>query len=151
MEADRYKHNHKLFILCMICLLMSLALFSLSLFVLPYLIWGWHYNVPEFVFTLNEWLIEYYSFTPAGAKAMVFFLLFIPAMITGFISYITSNLIENKVLDIQHVKTPDENKAPRELKESLGLAVKIIMMIALVIIVMFIIQWLITVPVTPQE
>ena len=151
MEADRYKQNHKLFILCMICLLMSLTLFSLSLFILPHLIWGWHYNVPAFVFDLNEWLIEYHSFTQAGAKVMVFLMVFIPALITGFISYITSNMIENKVLHIHDEKDTDENKVPLELKETFSLSMKILLLIVLVLVVMFLVQWLITVPVTPQE
>lgn len=100
---------------------------------------------------ITEWLVESYSLTQAGAKTMVFFMFFIPALITGFISYITSNMIENKVLDIHPVKTAIEPKTNRELKETFGLAAKIIMMIALVIVVMLVIQWLITVPVTPQE
>lgn len=151
MEADRYKQNHKLFIFCMICLLMSLTLFGLSLFILPHFIWGWHYNVPGFVFDLTEWLIEYHSFTSAGAKIMVFLIVFIPALITGFISYITSNYIENKVLDIHEEKNTDEINAPLELKETFSLSMKILLLIVLVVIVMFLVQWLITVPVTPQE
>lgn len=151
MEADRYKQNHKLFIFCMICLLLSLSLFSLSLFILPHFIWGWNYNVPEFVYDLTQWLIEYHAFTETGAKIMVFLMVFIPALITGFISYITSNMIENKVLEIPETTNPDENKVPLELKETFSLSMKIILLIVLVIIVMFLIQWLITVPVTPQE
>lgn len=151
MEADRYKQNHMLFIFCMICLLICLTLFSISFYILPHLIWGWHYNVPEFVFSIMEWLTEFYSFTDAGARTMIFFMFFIPALITGFISYIASNIIENKVLGIQPAKTPIEPKKTGELKETFGLAAKIIMLIALVIVVMLVIQWLITVPVTPQE
>jgi hypothetical protein len=115
------------------------------------MIWGWHYNVPAFVFDMSEWLIEYHSFTTTGAKIAVFLMVFIPALITGFISYITSNMIENKVLDIHEEKTIEENKVPLELKETFSLSMKIILLIVLVIIVMFLVQWLITVPVTPQE
>lgn len=151
MEADRFKQNNILFITCMICLILSLSLFTVGFYILPYLIWGWNYSVPSFTLTWTEWLKDNYSLSQAKANAMVFFMLIIPAFITGIISYITSNRIENAILGISDEKLPQQNAVSHDLKESMSFTAKILVLIVLVVIGVLIVEWIITVPTPPPE
>ena len=151
MEADRFKQNNILFITCMICLILSLSLFTVGFYILPYLIWGWNYSVPSFTLTWTEWLKDNYALSQAKANAMVFFMLIIPALITGIISYLTSNRIENAILGISQEKIPEQYVASNELKESMSFTAKLLMIIVLVIIAVLIVEWMITVPTPPPE
>lgn len=151
MEADRFNQNHTLFIICMICLVISLSLFTLAFYVVPFMIWGWHYSVPEFVFTWSQYFVETYGYTQAGSYGLVFLMLFVPALIAGLISYVCSNFIENRVLDLNVEPPPEAEKPPRQIKETLGLTMKVLILIALIVGVIVLMQWLFLPGASPEE
>lgn len=153
MEADRarYQNNSKLFIICMICLMISLSLFTIAFYIVPYLVWGWHYSVPGFILMWREGFVEHYAWSRKAASFGVFSLFFIPALITGIISWFTSNKIENNALGIalekSHQKQPDNH----ELSDTFLLTVKIIILSLLAIGVLFFIEWLLTSPLSVRS
>lgn len=49
MEPDRYQYNHKLYVIGITCLILALGLILYSFYILPFLLWELHYDVPEFV------------------------------------------------------------------------------------------------------
>jgi hypothetical protein len=149
MEIDRYQHNHKLFITSMICLVLSLSLFVFSFYILPNFIWDWDYDIPEFLYTWQAWFVDHYNFSDRGAKIIVFLICFIPALITGFISYLTSNRIDNEVLGLVPERLPGENEPSHEIKETFSFTVRLIFIIILVLVVLFFVEWLLATP--PQE
>lgn len=148
MEADRarYQNNSKLFITCMICLMASLSLFAFAFYILPYLIWGWHYSVPGFILMWREEFVDSYAWSNSKASMAVFSLFFIPALITGIISWFTSNKIENNVLGIALTESNHQQLDSHELGDSFRLVAKIIMSSLLAIAVLFFIEWLLTSP-----
>lgn len=148
IDKERYQHNSKLFIISLICLVLSLCFFSFAFYILPNLLWDWDYDIPEFVYTLRQWVIDNYNFSEGHAKITVFLTFFIPALVTGFISYFTSNKIENEVLGITPEKMPGENEPSREMKETFSFSLKLFLTIILVLIVLFFVEWLLA---TPQQ
>lgn len=151
MENDRFTQNRKIFTICMISLLLSLSLFAFAFYILPNLLWDWNYDVPEIIFTWRMWFVNSYGFSERRAKGIIFLIFFIPALITGMISYFTSNQIENEILGVVKEKAVEENVVVTDFKETLMFILKLIAVVLLVIICVFLIEWLLTVPPPPKE
>ncbi|MCA0404075.1 MAG: hypothetical protein LCH30_09810 [Proteobacteria bacterium] len=147
MEDDRYQQNSKLFITGLICLLFSLSLCAMGLYVLPYLLFGWNYSVPGFVITFREWLKESYAYSDFGSAMVTFLSFLVPGLICGFISYYASNHIDNQIFGIQPEKKESSVDMKKEVKESLGFGLQLFLLIVLVIIAVFAVQWLVAPPV----
>lgn len=148
MENDRYQQNSKLFVIGLICLLISLSLFAFGLYILPYLLWNWSYNVPEFVFVWREWLKETYNFSDSGASWSMILIFIIPAIITGFISHLASNRIDNQIYGVEQEKSTSMPEIKKDIRESLGFGFKIFLLIILVLVAVALVQWLVA-PTTP--
>jgi len=146
MDPDRFQQNSKLFILGLVSLLVCLSLLTFGLYILPFLLWKWNYDVPALVLQLREWFKDSYDFSEIGASWMVFLIFIIPALICGYISQWSSNYIEKKMY---HLDNPDPEKTKeiqKDLKESMSLGLKITLLIILVIIAVTIVQWLLAPP-----
>lgn len=142
MEPDRYKTNNKLYISGIIFLIVALSLFSFSLYIVPFLLWELHYDVPEMITNLITLFEDKYEYSTVSSKLLVWIIFFIPSLITGYVAYYISNRLDNQ---IYRTETPEryEEKMPvseeisRQVRESAGLGLKIILlMIAIVIIVL---------------
>lgn len=145
METPRYDVNHGLFIIGLLSLVTSLALIVFSLYLLPFLLWGWHYNVPEFIsFWVNHY-VEQHKFTPYGASIFVFLHFFIPGLLAGFIAYLCSNRIDDTIYGLHQSSSGSilSSGLRSETRESLGLGLKILILLLLVILGAGIIEWLI--------
>lgn len=135
--------NNKLFIFGIICLVISLGLLFFSLYILPYLIWEFNYDVPDFIITLiSNYQDNYYSLT--ASKTIVWLYFFIPAVFFGFVSYFVSNYIDKHTPELQN---PEEEEQKQEsnlnresLKESASLGGKLIAIIILIFVVVLIMQ-----------
>ena len=149
MEPDRYQQNSKLFIIGIICLLLSLSLFAYSLYILPYLLLGWVYDVPEFIMSWQEWLKQEYNFSELSAAWLIFLTFIIPALLCGYISYRTSNEVDNEIYGIVPEKTETEQQETSNVRETLGFGFKVILLIILVLVVVSLLEWLLTVPPPP--
>lgn len=149
MEQDRYQQNSKLFIIGLICLLSSLSLFFFSLYIMPYLIWSWSYNVPGFIISLREWLKQSYNYTNSGASWLIISTFLIPAIICGWVSYRASNSIDNEIYGIKREKISIEysEELKRDVQETFSFGSKLFLLIILVIVAVLVIQWVIAPPV----
>ncbi|HAT8087920.1 TPA: hypothetical protein JA315_09275, partial [Legionella pneumophila] len=63
MEHSGYDNNGKLSIMGIICLIIFLVLFFFSVFIMPFLIWELHYNVPDFVSNMIAYLEDTYYYS----------------------------------------------------------------------------------------
>lgn len=148
MEPDRYQQNKFLFILGMACLVLSIGLFLFSMYLLPYLIWNWYYDLPEFISTLNHWLVEQKGLQDSTASWAVFLIFFIPALLLGIIADIASNRIDNKVCGIKPEEIATAPGPEKKWGESTKLGLKIMYLIILVIVAIAVLQWIISTPIT---
>ncbi|KTD00312.1 hypothetical protein OQJ19_16245 [Fluoribacter gormanii] len=152
MEQDRFSSNSKLYILGMICLVLCLGLFFFSLYILPFLAWGLNYNVPEVILTLLSSLQDDYNYTVGASKLIVWLIFFVPGLITGLISYFVSNYIDNNIykseLNIkEEQESPSTKQIGKEIKESAGFGLKILGLMILIVIAIFLLQYLIQITV----
>ncbi|KTD75072.1 hypothetical protein [Legionella waltersii] len=135
--------NDKLFILGIICLVLALGLLFFSLYILPYIIWEFNYDVPDFILTMINDYQGNYSYSQGSSKAIVWLYFFIPSLIFGYISYYISNYIDKNAQDLQN-PTEEESKEPTKnkesLKESASLGIKLLSIIVLIFAVVFILQ-----------
>jgi hypothetical protein len=144
MEYDRFASNSKLYVLGMICLIVCLALFFFSLFILPYLIWGLNYDIPVFIMSFLYYLQDEYEYSIGASKIIVWLAFFVPCLITGIISEFVSNFIDSNIdkEDIQkHVVT--EKKISGQVKESVQFGLKILSLMIVIIILILFLQFLV--------
>lgn len=102
MEADRYQQNHMLYIFGMICLSTSLAFLLFSFFTFPHLLFGWHYDVPEFITFWRVWLISNFAIGLKHASWIIAFILFIAGLLFGVGAYTASTRIDNAIYGINN-------------------------------------------------
>lgn len=148
MEKDRFSNNHKLYILGLVCLVLCLGFLFFSLFILPFLIWQLNYNVPDFISAILNLFQEEYGYSDESSKTIVWLIFFIPGVITGLISYLVSNYIDNQIYKPE-VESEDneENLRNREKKqarrESAVFSLKILGLMILFVFLIFLFQYLI--------
>jgi hypothetical protein len=141
MEYERFGGNSKLFIFGIICLVISLGLLFFSLYILPYFLFEWSYNIPDFILNLLAKYQDDYHYTLAGSKFVVWMMFFVPCVITGLISYFITRHLESKMYgpDITPVEEQPQNEGEiqKQIKESASLGGKIIgLMIAIVVVIL---------------
>jgi hypothetical protein len=143
MEADRFKHNQKYYIIGIICLIIGLTLLAFSLYIFPYVVFNWHYSVPYIVPIFRNILQVNYNLTMSAAGWLIFLGLFFTAIIMVVIAEILSNKIDG---EIHHIYIEEANSSQTEsvdvgAEESSGLVFKIIMIIVLVFVASEFFQW----------
>jgi p-aminobenzoyl-glutamate transporter AbgT len=146
MEQDRFKMNSKLYVLGMICLVLSLGLFFLSLYILPYLIWQLHYKMPTFILDLLAKFEDDYNYSIRASRFIVWLLFFIPSLITGCISYFVSNYIDNQIYEPKANEFEDQvssQEVGKEIKESASFGLKILGLMVLIVIIILLLQFVI--------
>jgi hypothetical protein len=145
MESDRYQQNSKLFIIGILCLFGSIACIGFGLYIAPPLFWGIHYAIPEFPYTAANYLQEEYHLTAIGSIWLVFLSFIVPGLLMGLIAYLISNRIDNAIYHIEPESRPEtETEDPLKLRESTGLGLKVIGLMVIMLILIFLLQWLIT-------
>lgn len=148
MEYSRYQPHKKLFVMGIICLLASISLLLFSVYILPYLIWGLHYEMPGFIVDGVEYFRYVHKYSVAASSVILFMLFFIPGLIMGFIAYKIANLIDDELYGF---KQPEEHQLmtpeiKQSIKESVGFGVRILMAIVVVLILFIFAEWLIYIP-----
>lgn len=150
MEQDRFQKNHKLFILGLFSLVVSLSLFALSFYIMPNLIFGWHVDTPEFIINTVQWLQYTYNYTSAAASKIVFLFVFLLALFFAGVAYFCSNRIDNQIYstELESIKPP--NNAEKGTKEDgLRLTLKILFFTLLIFAAAALFEWFIYTP--PQQ
>lgn len=153
MEYDRFQENSVLFVIGIIALLLSLSLLAFAFYILPFLLFNWVYDVPEFISIWREWLRFEYKFTTVGASWFILLMLLIPALICGYISYYASNYIDNRLHNIVPEKKvySRKNQISRDIRETLKLVLKVLVLIILVLVGISLIQWFLAIPTPVAE
>ena len=129
----------------MLSLFLSLGLLALSFYLMPYLLFHWQYDLPQFVLESTLWVQTAYGYSEMLAERYVFLVLFGLAMLCVFIAVYASNTIDGQLL---HVKPSDKVLEPRvslPRKESTLLFFKIIILIGSVFVLAALIEWLISI------
>ncbi|HAT1849534.1 hypothetical protein SCR15_03930 [Legionella pneumophila serogroup 1] len=145
MGHNWYDNNSKLSVMGIICLIIFLVLFFFSLFIMPFLIWELHYNVPDFVSNMIAYLEDTYYYSSPVTKALVWLTFFIPCLITWYFSYYISRSIDKKNLlkdaNIDEEQSKEISSVTNEqIKESASLGFKILILMAAIILIIFILQ-----------
>lgn len=145
MEQDRYSNNNTLYILGIISLILALSLFFFSMYILPFLVWSLHYDVPDFISSMITYFEDAYFYSDNTSKVLTWLIFFIPSFIAGYISYYISNYIDDQILGFAKKLDPEEAKEvsieiQQDVKESLGLAAKIIILMILIIVIILLLE-----------
>jgi len=142
MEPDRFRQNQKHYIIGILCLVTSLGLFALSLYILPFLAFGWHYGVPDFIPIWSNDVREAYDLSQVAASWLIFLVLFLPAVVLAIIADVLSNRIDSQIHGIP-LKEPVKKAAKSVVhtKDSMGLVFKIVAIMILVFIAAQFFQW----------
>jgi len=151
MENDRYKQSPALYITGIISLVISLTLFAFTAYILPYLIFEWRYDIPEFIAHWHHGLQLKHAFSEAAASWLIFLFFFLLACLSGIVAYYASNHVDNAIYGIEPepVEKPEEVRV--ELTEGTRLVFKIIFLILVVIIAAIVFELLLYIPpVSPQ-
>lgn len=77
-----------------ICLVLSLGLLFFSLYIIPFLLWNLSYNVPDFLLQSISFFEDDQGYSYSTSRFIVWLCIFIPGLITGYVSYIISHYIE---------------------------------------------------------
>ncbi|HHL3494055.1 TPA: hypothetical protein ACQ53F_002923 [Legionella pneumophila] len=145
MDNSWYDDNSKLSVMGIICLIIFLVLLFFSLFIMPFLIWELHYNVPDFVSRMIAYLEDTYYYSSPVSKILVWLTFFIPSLITGYFSYYISqnidkkNLLKDANIDEEQSKEAS-SETNKQIKESASLGFKILILMASIILIIFLLQ-----------
>lgn len=137
MEQDRYEQNHVLFIVGLISLISCLGLLLFTLFMLPHLVFGWHYAVPEFISYFREWIVSTYGLNISQARLVVFGILSTLVLLSGYISYYASTQIDDKLYTLKTPIVEDPPKSTKKLSQSTKESIRYFLIVLGVIIIVF--------------
>lgn len=156
LEQDRYQLNPKLYTFGMIMLMLFWFFLLMAFYIVPFLVWGLHYDVPEFVIAWQLYIQDEFDLTLSNAKWFTFLTFAIPAVICMFISWLISIYIDNKIVhDIEEKEqtsvpidqAPDKRPLlERPVGQELSFASKIFILMVVAVVILFLVEWLITSP-----
>lgn len=134
MEQDGDQKNNVFFIIGMISLVICLSLLALTLYLLPNLVFGWHYDVPEFVSTWKGWLQSDYDYSDSAAAYLLLLTLFIPALICALITHLSTRVMDNQIYKADEEENPDAvNEVVEEAK---GLGYKLLRILGICLLIL---------------
>ncbi len=145
MEYDRLSSDNKIFFFGIFCLVLCLGFVLFSLYILPYMIWNLHYDIPAVILNLLAKLVDDYHYTSTSSKIMVWLLFIVPGLISGFISYLVSHYIDSQnglEPPIEEQEKLDHAQIKKEIKESANLGLKILSLMIGVVLIIFFIEYL---------
>jgi len=143
MEEDRYQKHHVLYIIGLLSLVASLSLFAFTLYILPYLVFGWRYDAPGFIHLWKELLIVKYHFSSSAASQIIGVPFFLLALVFAFIANFSSNRMDNEIYSTELAVENKEQNTRKSPNESIALVLNILLIIVLVFVGAELFQWLI--------
>jgi hypothetical protein len=127
MEPDRYQENHGLYIIGLICFLISTTLSLFVLYMLPHLLFGWRYDVPEFITYFREWIIANLEIGPLYASWCIFFFLLLLAALFAWVAHYATQQLDHVVPDLNLAdKTNKSLRFSKKPKQTTHILLKII-------------------------
>ncbi len=107
MEPRRFQANPKAYCFGMLCMVSAFVFFTYAFYLLPYLLWDWHYDIPDFVLRwMHDWARDE-GWRRGTLGWMVFFIFFIPGLLSTLGAKYFSAQTERQFL------LPEEAKVPR--------------------------------------
>lgn len=146
MEPDRYQCNRQLYIFGMLCLLISAGALLFFFYTAPNLVFGWHYDVPEFLAFWRVFLVLDFGLTENAASRFIALFLLMIAILFGCGAYYASTRLDNLIYGIDMQSASRPRLLTPELKESLNFFIKALGLIALFLGAIILFQWLIYIP-----
>ncbi len=134
MEPDRYQQNHKLYITGFVCLIISMAFFGVGAYIIPRVVFGLNYNIPEFIFNRIYWIHTAYEVSEKSAGWLVLLIFFSCGFFFTLVTYISSNHIDHEIYPVE-TEVVEEKKHGMKLRETRSLVLKIMLGVGLVFIV----------------
>lgn len=140
LEPDRYHKHHGRYILGMICLVLSLTFITITLYVFPFLVFNWHYTLPDWLANLIVWGLDRiqrrYLTSSVQAARLIFYICCLATLFVTILARYLSNKIDN---DIYHVD--DKKLSPATDYDVLGLFLKLFTLIVVIFIAARLFQW----------
>lgn len=148
MEQDRYQENHVLFIVGLISLLLCLGLLFFTLFMLPHLLFGWRYDVPEFISYVREWISSGFGLSSRQASSVIFVFFSIWVFVFGLVAYYASSRIDNKIYSIGQFTKENTAKPSKKLSQGMKESLRFFLLVLGILIIAFAatfgFQWMIS-------
>ena len=143
MEPDRFQHSPKVYIVGLISMIISMALFGLGAYIFPNIAFGLVYRIPDFIFESVNLVQVAYDLNERKAGWLVLVIIFFLGLIASIITYAVSNRIENGIYAIQPEKV--EQKSSEKWTETGPLILKISFILGVIFISAKLFQWVITI------
>ena len=144
MEPDRFQHNPKVYIIGLLSMIASMALFGLGAYTLPNIAFGLSYRIPEIIYNWISWVHIAYDVTEKKAGWMVLIIIFILGLASSLVTYSISNRIETEMYAIK----PEKEQAHAESntwRETAPFVFKMLFILASVFIGAKLFHWVITI------
>ncbi len=146
MEPDRFQQNQKFYIIGLVCLLIGMALFGTSAYILPRVAFGLNYKIPAFIFDWTHWVRVAYGVSEKSAGWLIFGIFSLLGFLFSIVTHILSNHIDKQIYAIEE---PEKTvvtvmKPNTAMKESGPLVLRMILIIACIFIITKIFHWVIS-------
>jgi hypothetical protein len=143
MEPNWNQQNNKLFIVGMIFLVLSLMLLAYTMYLSPYLLLNWKYDVPESVVSLQNILSVKWETTERTASVVMFLVL---VAVSGALIWIAHKLSNR----MEHTENPTEQSEPerdyKRTKETMSVLAKLVVWIVVIFVAALVLQWIMYTP-----
>ena len=144
MEPDRFQHNPKVYIIGLLCMIISMALFGLGAYALPNLAFGLNYSIPSIIYNWMSWIHIAYDLTEKQAGWLVLLVIFILGFVASIVTYAISNRIETEMYSIEPAREEVHQKS-KQWREVGPLVLKISFILAIIFISAKLFQWVLTI------
>lgn len=141
MEADRYEQNHKSYVIGIISLLLCLSLFSVTAYIMPYLIFNWRYSVPDFILDLRFYIMTTWDLGLNQASWYVFLIFFVSSCISSIVAYFLSNKIDSEIHGIEKKPRIVKRVRRRTNKSTASILLRVLVVLCLVFIASQLFEW----------
>lgn len=149
MDRSRLGQSPTVYVLGMIALVLSIGMFLFGAYLVPNLLLGVKYAIPEFVAHLRHWLHLEYQLTDSEAEFYIVLGFFSVGALSAILAYKASNHIDNKLYLEKEIQ-PDESENSENMnsndEKTVSLTIKIIIWILVAIMVVSLLEWLIYIP-----
>ncbi len=145
MEPDRYQLNQKYYVVGLVCLVISMLLFGIGAYILPYIAFGLSYNIPDFIYSWITIVQEAYGVSEKSAGWLIVLAFFGLGFVAAIVTYVTSKRIDNEIYATEEPeKEVEENKPAPKASETGPFVLKIALILGLVFIVAELFRWTIS-------
>jgi membrane-associated HD superfamily phosphohydrolase len=153
LEKDRFAESKTLYISGMIALFLSLIFFSISLYILPFTIWGIVYSVPSFIPNISVHLEQVHGFSIGQSHFIILVVLFLLGVLFGVIAFLFSYFIERNMFtqkssSTERTKISGDNSIVSD-GGGFKFIIKLLILIIIMLVIVFSTHWLISTP-TPN-